>query len=190
MEALNKYLQNFPNYTKEAFEIAKPFLKKKQLATDEYFLQLGNICNQIAFIEKGMLRLYYLNDGKEITHCFCRENSIACAYSSLITQQPSDTAIQAIEPTNIIYFSNESLQKLYQQNPFWQQVGRIASENEYLITECHNRFVTNLTATERYTDIMNNDPELLQRVPLNHLASYIKVAPETLSRIRKKLTRT
>ncbi len=190
MEALNKYLKQFPQYTPKVFEIAKPFLSRKKLEAGEFFLSLGKISNQIAFIEKGLFRVYYLNDGKEITHCFCRENSIACSYRSLITQQPSDTAIQAVEPTEIIYFSNESLQKLYQQDPFWQQVGRIASENEYVTTECHNRFVTDLSATERYQEIMENDPELLQRVPLNYLATYIQVAPETLSRIRKKLTRT
>lgn len=183
-------MQQFPQYTPSAFEIAKPFLSIKELASGDYFLPIGKICKQIAFIEKGLFRLYYLKDGKEVTHCFCKENSIACAYRSLITQQPTDTAIQAIEATSIIYFSYESLQKLYQQDLFWQQVGRIASENEYVTTECHNRFITDLSATERYLDIMENDPDLLQRVPLNYLASYIQVAPETLSRIRKKLTRT
>ena len=83
-----------------------------------------------------------------------------------------------------------NLQKLYTQNLFWQQVGRIASENELITTECHNRFLRDLSATERYKQILENENELLQRVPLNYLATYLQIAPETLSRIRKKIGRT
>jgi len=190
MEAFNAYLKTFPHYTPQAYETARPYLSEKHLAPGEYFLNQGQVCKSIGFIEKGLVRLYYLNDGKEITHCFCKEHSITCSYSSLITQQPSDTAIQAIEPSTLIVFSYESLQKLYTKDLFWQQLGRIAGEKEYVAVDSHNRFLNDLSATERYLQILKNDPTLLQRVPLNYLASYLHVSPETLSRIRKKIIRT
>jgi len=140
-------------------------------------------------IEEGLLRLYYLNDGKEITNCFCKENSISCSYSSLITQQASDMIIQAVEPSKLLTIPYEALQKLYAQDLFWQQVGRLAAENEFITTECHNRFLRDLSATDRYRQILENDNDLLQRVPLNHLATYLQITPETLSRIRKKIIR-
>ena len=172
------------------YEKALPYLSERHLKAGEYFLPPDKICREIAFIESGLFRLYYLNEGKEITNCFCKENTITCSYASLITQQESDIIIQAIEDSRLIVFQYEDLQKLYKEDLFWQQVGRMASESEYLSTDNHKRFINDLSATERYEQILENDPELLQRVPLIHLASYLQISPETLSRIRKKLSQT
>ena len=190
MEAFKKYLQQFPHYTPKAFDLVVPHLSVRTLATGEYFLPHGKICRSIAFIENGLLRLYYLNDGREVTNCFCKENTITTSYSSLITQRESDIAIQAIEPAKLIVLSFDALQKLYQQNLFWQQLGRLAAENEFIITEAHHRFLRDLSATQRYLQILEQDHALLQRIPLTYLASYLQITPETLSRIRKKITRT
>lgn len=187
MEAFKKYIQQFPHYKPHLFDEVLPYLSSKKIEAGEYFLEEGKVCRNIAFIEKGLMRLYYLNDGKEVTTCFCKENTITCSYKSLITKTPSDMAIQAIEPTELIVFSYESLQRLYEKELFWQQVGRLAAENEFVNTECHNRFISDLSATERYQQILEEDNDLLQRVPLSYLASYLQVAPETLSRIRKKI---
>lgn len=190
MDTLERFLQQFPHYTSSAYENARPFLREKTLQPGEYFLPHGEVSRNIAFIERGLVRLYYLHDGKEVISCFCRENSFTTSYKSLITQRESDIAIQAIEESKLIVLSYESLQKLFSKDLFWQQVGRLAAENEFVISESHNRFLSDLSATDRYLQIMKNDKELLQRVPLIHLASYLQVAPETLSRIRNKITRT
>ena len=190
MVAFEKFLKQFPNYRPGIIEEVYPFLTIEQINAGEYFLRQGSICQKMAFIEKGLARLYYLNDGKEITNCFCKENTITTSYSSLISRKPSEMTIQAIEDTTLITLSYDLLQRLYESVPFWQQVGRMAAENEILHMECHHRFLRDLTATERYQRILNEDGELLQRVPLQYLASYLQVAPETLSRIRKKMGRT
>lgn len=190
MEAFEEYLQNFPHYTAHSFDLARPFLSERTLQPGDFFLQHGQICRSIAFIEGGLLRLYYLYDGKEVTNCFCRQHTITTSYKSLIIQQASDIAIQAIEESRLIVLPYKDLQKLYQADLFWQQVGRLASENEYIMIERHNRFIRDLSATERYLSIVEKEPELLQRVPLNYLATYLQIAPETLSRIRNKIART
>lgn len=190
METFNKYLQQFPHYNPSVFEFIKPYLSVINLKAGDYFLREGKISKQIGFVEEGLFRLYYLNDGKEVTNCFCKENTITCSYQSLITQTESDLAIQAIEDSKLIVFSYASLQQLYAKDLFWQQVGRLAAENEFITTACHNRFLSDLSATERYQQILENEGDLLQRVPLNYLATYMQIAPETLSRIRKKLSRT
>lgn len=190
MKSIKKYLEQFPHFTPSSFENALPFLEEKEIKTGEYLLTQGKICNRIAFIERGLFRLFYLHDGKEVTTCFCKENTITCSYQSMLTQQPSDLAIQAIEDSKVISFSYQNLQKLYQTDLFWQQVGRLAAENEFMIAECYNRFLNDLTAQERYLQILETDPELLQRVPLNYLATYLQITPETLSRIRKKISVT
>ncbi|MEM1118897.1 MAG: Crp/Fnr family transcriptional regulator [Bacteroidota bacterium] len=190
MEALANYLKQFPYYTPERWEDIRPYLSTRKIVEGDYFLKHGKICQEIGFIEKGLVRLYYLNDGKEVTNCFCKEHTLTTSYSSLVTQKEGDIAIQAIEPTSLIVFSYHALQKLYEKNLFWQQLGRLAAEHELITVECHNRFLKDLSATDRYKQILAEDPELLQRVPLNYLATYLQIAPETLSRIRKKISRT
>ena len=160
------------------------------LKAGDFLAEQGRICRNIAFIEKGLLRLYYLHDGKEVTNCFCRENTISTSYQSLVTQQASEIAVQAVEETKLIALTYDSLLKLYEKDLFWQQVARMAVENEMFATEAHNRFLRNFSATDRYLQILENEEELLQRVPLNYLATYLQIAPETLSRIRKKIIRT
>ena len=189
MQAFSTYLQQFPNYAPEAFEAVRPYLKARELEAGEYFLQQGEVSRQIAFIEKGLIRLYYLKDGKEITHCFCKEQTLSTSYSSLITQTASKISIQAIEPSRLWVLSYESLQKLYKSHSFWQEVGRLAGESEYVINEQHKHFLLDLSATERYLEFLEQDKALLQRIPLSYLASYLQIAPETLSRIRKKISR-
>lgn len=189
MKAFQDFLKQFPHYSEELFKELLPHLSKVELKANDYFLKEGQICKKLAFIEKGIVRIYYIYDGKEITKCFCRENNITCSYSSMITQTPSESAIHVLEDTTLITLSYSSLNKLYEKSMFWQQMGRIAGEREFIIEESHNQSMRNLTATERYQYILENDSKLIQRVPLNHLASYIQVTPETLSRIRNKKMR-
>ena len=188
VEAFHIYLQQFPLYTPGIYEQMIPFLSQVRLEVGDYFLPLGAVCRKIAFVEEGLFRHYYLRDGKEVTNCFCKEHTLTTSYRSLITQNESDIAIQAIEPSLLTVFQYDTLQRLYEADPFWQQVGRLAAEDQFITTERHNRFITDLTATERYEHIMATDKELLFRVPLQYLASYLQITPETLSRIRSKMT--
>lgn len=191
MEKFKKYLQQYPNYTPSVFENVLPFLSKKTIKSGEILLRQGKISKDIAFIEYGLFRQYYINDeGMEITTCFCKENSITTSYKSLITQQESEINIQAVEESKLTILSLESLKKLLKTDLFWEQFGRFAAENEFIISESHNRFLKDLSATNRYLKIVNNDKELLQRVPLKYLASYLQISPETLSRVRNKISRT
>jgi len=190
MISFKKYLQQFPNYRHAAYERALPFISELTIPAGDYFLRHGKISRTIAFIESGLFRQYYLHEGKEVTSCFCRENTLTTSYKSLITQRESDIAIQAIEESRLKVISYNSLQKLFENDLFWQQVGRMAAENEFIVSETHNRFLKDLSATDRYLHILNDDQELLQRVPLNYLATYLQIAPETLSRIRNRTART
>ena len=191
MEEFKKYLQQFPNYTSNVFENVLPFLSEKTIKAGETLLRQGKTSKDIAFIEHGLFRQYYINDdGKEITSCFCKENSITTSYKSLITQQESEISIQAVEDSKLIIVSLETIKKLLKTEIFWQQFGRLAAENEFIISESHNRFLKDLSATDRYLKILNNDKDLLQRVPLKYLASYLQISPETLSRVRNKTSRT
>jgi CRP-like cAMP-binding protein len=189
MKAFENYLKQFPDYQNGILETLQPHLTSKDLKEGAYFVHYGSVCRHIAFVEQGLLRVFYFSNGREITNCFCREGAITTSYSSFSTQKVSEIAIQALEDCRLIMISKSSLQQLYEKDVFWQQVGRIAAENELVAIECHHRFLQDYTATERYLQVLKDDKELLQRVPLQYLASYLQVAPETLSRIRNKINR-
>lgn len=190
MESFNQYLQKFPHYTPAVYQSACSYLSEKTLKPGDFFIQSGKICKNVAFIEEGLLRQYYLNDGKEVTNCFCKEGTMTTSYRSLITQQESDITVQAIETSRLVVLSYDSLQKLFNQDLFWQQVGRIAAENEFITTESHARFLQDFSATDRYLHVLKHENDLLQRVPLVHLATYLQITPETLSRIRSRISQT
>ncbi len=190
MQRFKHFISQFPNYKPVYFEKVKPHLSMISIDAGEYFLQQNKIARKLAFIESGLMRQFYLNEEKEVTTCFCKEDTIATSYSSLITKTPSKIAIQAIESCTLTVIAYDALQEIYTAEPFWQQVGRLASESEYVNTECHKHFINDLTATQRYQEVLSKDADLLQRVPLIYLASYLQIAPETLSRIRKKISRT
>jgi len=190
MDTFIKYLKQFPNYNKEVIEAALPYLSERKLKPGEYFLSAGNVCKNIAFVKEGLLRLFYNYNGKEITNCFCKENTLTTSSTSLFRQLESDIAIQAIENTELITLSYHGIQQLYQDHPFWQQLGRLATENELVNSECHSRFLKDLTAKERYLQVLEKEKEWLQRVPLKYLASYLQIEPESLSRIRNEIHQT
>jgi len=186
MNVFKTYLNELPHYKTKYFENIEHHLSTRNIDPGEYFLRQGEVSKNIAFIEEGILRLYYLIDGKEVTTCFYQERTIVCSYQSLITNSPSDIFIQALEPCKLIVFAYKSLQELYTKDLFWQQVGRIAAEKEYIEKDWYSRFINDLSAAQRYQHILTNNNQLLQRVPLQYIASYLQITPETLSRIRKK----
>ncbi|MCI4668697.1 MAG: Crp/Fnr family transcriptional regulator [Bacteroidia bacterium] len=187
MDSFKSFLQQFPGYRPDHFEQLSPVLKIQSIRAGEYFLGQGKVCKQIAFIEEGLFRHFYLHDGKEVTTCFCREHTFLASYSSFLSQSPSDIAIQAIENSKLFLISFEAIQNLYKSDPFWQQLGRIASENEFLSSSNHQRFIHDLSATDRYLQFLASNKGLFNRIPLQYLASYLQISPETLSRIRKKI---
>lgn len=190
MESFRQFLQNFPHYRPSYFDEVSPSLHIKQVRAGDYFLQMGQVCHEVGFIKSGLFRHFYLKEEKEITTCFCLESSLVTSYKSLITQQDSEIAIQAVENSEMIVLPYQALLDLYEKNLFWQQLGRMASEQEYLEKDRYHHFITDLPATERYLKVLENKRDLYQRIPLTYLASYLQVSPETLSRIRKKISRT
>ncbi len=190
MTAINifkNFISQFPHYSNESFALAEPYLSTNRVKKSEHILHQGNICRNIHFVVSGLFKVYYLRDGVEITTCFCKENRFTTSYQSLISNQPSNLGIQAIEDSETVSILYEDLKKLYAQHLFWQQIGRMVTEQEYIITECYTRLINDKSAKQRYLEILNNEPDLLQRVSLIDLASYLQVTPETISRIRKQL---
>lgn len=182
-------IRKITDFSEDECSMFVPYLKKKVLNKGEYLLKENQIVNEIAFIEKGVLRLYYLSDGKEINSHFFLENDYAVSYLDFLKNRPSRYYIQALDDCELLTFNAESLQIAYDSSKNWERFGRIIAESVYAIAT--NRFESFLflSAKERYLQMLNDYPKFIQRIPLYHLASYLGIERESLSRIRKEIAK-
>lgn len=171
----------------DTFNLSVPFLKVISIDKGQHFVNAGIVCKQIAYIDKGIFRIYHLKDGVEVNTCFCIENSITSAFSSFASGTESEQSIQALENCVIVSLSKENLLNLYKSSPIWQSVGMLMTEKECLRLSNRASSLSFETALEKYKNILQFQPELIRRVSLQNIASYIGVSRETLSRIRKKI---
>lgn len=188
MEKFKHFLQAISPITDQEFADTIPFFTQQQLKKGDFFVAQGRICRQVAFVEKGTLRVYYLNaKAEEITSCFCTEDNMTTSYKSFILQEPSDLFIQAIEDTSLLAIEYGNLQNLYTTYPNWQTIGRALVEKEYLNMEKYASVLNNETAKEKYLRLQKEQPNVLLKAPVEHIASYLGVTRRTLSRIRKEI---
>lgn len=171
------------------FELAKEFLKIERIAKGDDFITQGKVCNKIAFIISGLLKIYYLKDGNHVNTCFCAENSIASSFESFTNQTVSQESIEALEDSTLIVISKSALDKLYQLHSKWQEVGHKMVEKECVRLSARVQTLGFDSALEKYKALIENQPHIIQRVPIQDIASYLGVSRETLSRIRSKIVK-
>ena len=164
------------------FEIAV----QKNLKKGEVILMQGQVCKTIFFVEKGYLRTFLNKDGIEINTDFTFEGSFTTNLKSLRSASASDTTVLAGEASTVYEFDKEKLLNLYTESKGIETFGRNIIEELLVAQEEHSNLFKIYSPTERYHYLQTSKPELLQRISLSQLASYLGIARETLSRIRKK----
>jgi CRP-like cAMP-binding protein len=162
----------------------------KHVAKGEVLLREGEIEQYVTFVEKGLLRSYYLIDGKEFPMYFCRENCWISSYASFLMQIPGQYNVDALEDTTIIRLKYEMVMDAYRMIPAFSQFGRLLAESLYMTLEEKNSDWLLKSPQERYEKILKTEPWILMRVPQYMIAAYLGITPEALSRIRRRLTET
>ena len=158
--------------------------KIKSLKKNEYLLNYNENCNYLSYVNNGALRGFYFHEEKEITNWFSLEGDFATSFYPFISRTKSYETIQALEDSNLTCIAYEDLQKLYSTFPETERIGRIILEEYYSKLEERLINIQFKSAKERYNQLMTNRPKIIQRVALGHLASYLGITQETLSRIR------
>ena len=170
------------------FEKTVVFFKEKTLQKGDFFVEQGKVCKHIAFVNKGTLRTFYINEkAEEITSCFCTENGLTTSYKSFILQEPSNLSIQTLEYAELLVIDYDHLQKLYSTSIVWQNIGRAVAEREYIVMEKYASVLNNETAKEKYMRLLKEQPNVLQKANIEDIASYLGITRRTLSRIRKEI---
>jgi CRP-like cAMP-binding protein len=190
VDKFKQFLKNISPITDNEFADTISYFTELNLQKGEFFVKQDRVCRHIAFILKGTLRTYYVNDkAEETTSCFCTENNLTTSYKSFILQKPSNLILQAIEDTQLIVIDYENLQKLYAKSTVWQTIGRAVAEREYIVMEQYASILNNETAKEKYLRLLKEQPNVLQKANIEDIASYLGVTRRTLSRIRQEMSR-
>ncbi len=188
MEKLINYLLQFEQLNQQQIDLIKSKAKEIELKKEDYFSQAGKIAKQVAFVEKGILRVcYYNNKGEEITRYFIDENNFAVDLNSFTYQIPSSEYVQAVTDCKLLVFSADALKDLSVTIIVWDSIINKISAKALL--EKVNRISPMIAedARSRYLSFLEKFPQLANRIPLSLLASYLGITQSSLSRIRKNI---
>lgn len=158
-----------------------------QFAANELLVTEGEVVQQIYFIEKGSARIYYNFHGREYTGWFAFDYSPVISYVSFLTGMPSKNSVQAMEPCSVWKITKSQLNNLYSKYKNFERFGRLFTEELYIKFVERTYGLQVLNATDRYLELLKVEPDLLKRVPLGFIASYLGISQETFSRIRNKI---
>lgn len=145
---------------------------------------IGHTCKTIYFVKKGCVRIYYFKEDIDITESFEFENAFVARAESLFTGKPSLKAIQAIEDTSLIAIDSNKLFLLFDTYPDLERLFRKIIETSYVNTVNRIESLQFNTADQRYLHLLKDDKDILKRIPLKYIASYLGITPVSLSRIR------
>ena len=177
---------SFPQIRQE-FKRLVPLLQVKQIKAGQKIIEEGSSTTFIAFVNSGSLRQYCTtNDGVEHILYLYFENSFVTDIHSISTKRPALYDIEAIEPCELIVLDSRMLEPMYNQFHWAERVARLEVEAAY--RDLMRRFVekNTQTAMHRYQKLQQARPDIIQRLPLKYIASYLGIKPQSLSRIRKK----
>lgn len=163
-------------------------LKPRYFKQGEWILQPNQIENFLSFVDAGIVRYFMLADGKEITFDFAFAQSFYTAYDSFYSRKNTAIYIEAMTDCKLYSITYDALHHLYNECNTAKELGTLATE--YLLNKKVRRELSLLSQTpfQRYQAILEEQPKYIQQIPLKYLASYIGVVPESLSRIRKRIS--
>jgi len=170
-------------------DIIKSLFKEKLYKKGDFFLEEGRICKQVGFVAQGLMRYYINQDGEEKIYDFSQENEFVCNYESFLPQSPSTKNIQALEDSIVFVISHADLQIFYANVRGGERFGRIAIEAVFVKLLKDISSLYSETPELRYERFLKNHADLQQRISQYHIASFVGVKPQSLSRIRKRIFR-
>lgn len=152
-------------------------------------LRAGQVANETYYVHKGLVRQYYLIDGDEKNTFFYTEGHSVSSMTSLTSRQPAKHFLACLEESTLSVIERDKETELYRRFPRFENMCRASTEEE--LGNYQDMLATYITSSpeERYFNLIESRPELLDRVPQYQLASFLGVKPETLSRIRKRIAR-
>jgi CRP-like cAMP-binding protein len=176
--------------TDDEWELCKNSFRPKRMLKRQFLLQEGDVCRDLAFVEKGALYSYTVDSkGNQHVIRFAFEGWWMANLHSFFTGKPTRLNIEVLEECELLMLDRDNHEKLLDEVPAYERYHRIIVQNAYVAIQQRVENALGLTAEEKYERLIEQNPEFLNRVPLNLVASYLGVTPETLSRVRANFGR-
>lgn len=188
INSLLQSIQSLITLSPEETGVVSSLFKQRTYQKGEFFLEEGRICKQVGFVVRGLMRYYINQDGEEKTYGFSQENNYVCNYESFIPQRPSSKIIQAVEDSELFVISYADLHLLYASVREGERFGRLAIEAVFiqLLQDISSLYTE--TPEQRYERFLRDHADLQQRISQYHIASFVGVKPQSLSRIRRRIS--
>jgi CRP-like cAMP-binding protein len=186
LQSLIEYLTSIHPLSAAAIEAVENICVEVGFKKNELVQPIGHTCKTIYYVKRGALRIFYYKDGIDITESFEFEHAVVARAESLFSGRPSQKGIQALEDTQLIAINSNALFKLYDTHHDLERLFRRLFERAYVKTINRLESLQFYTAEDRYANLLKEQPDVLLRVPLKYIASFLGITQVSLSRIRAK----
>lgn len=176
--------RRYSTMTHDELDILESILVPMKFAKGDMILKEGDVCRCIYFIDKGLVRQFYIKHGKEVTEHLGDDHSVFMCIESLFKEVPTQLQVEALEPCMIYALPKDRLERVALHNVNIQILYRKILEESLILSQVHADLVRFETAQDRYRRMCKLYPQVVLRAPLLFIASYLQMTPETLSRVR------
>jgi CRP/FNR family transcriptional regulator, cyclic AMP receptor protein len=188
--AINGNVSKSASFSAQELERMNSLLQVKQYPKKTYLLQEGEICQFEAYVSKGCVRTYFIDEnGFEVTLMFAVEDWWIGDIASFYNQAPSNLFIETLEETELLVFNPVTKEMLLNEIPKFERVFRLMVQRRLAVTQERLIHTISKPATDKYLDFIRRYPDIPQRVPQHYIASYLGISPEFLSKIRARLSK-
>lgn len=187
MKKFEEILGAYPNVSLEAIEAFKSKFESVTFQRGDLLEKEGQIANYLYFIQDGAARSFYIRDKRDITISFSLDGEFVTSMYSFVTRKGSYENIECIEKCSCLKISHEDLQELFLSYPEIEHVYRLILERYYIALEEQLVFTKFKSAKDRYLELIENRPRIIQKASVGQIASYLDMSIETLSRVRAKI---
>lgn len=172
--------------SEEALNDLSAVMEEAHLDKNDFFLKAGKVCNKLAFISKGSMRLFYDSPEKEVCNDFFFENSLIGSLASFISRLPSMVNIVAMEKCTVLTVHYDDVMELVNKHDSFHKMANIIIQEQLIRAEKREAALLRNSPEERFKNLMEEHPKIFKRIPLHYVAGYLGITPETLSRYRTK----
>lgn len=187
MEKLTKKILEYIDLNQEEMTEVLSYFFFQEFKQGEFWIKKDMICDEVAFIESGLLRIFYFDSLDVEVNCyFALENCFVSAFTSFIKEEPTIEYIQALQASKLWIIHKADLEAISLKIPKIQIWRRKVAEEYFTILENRINMLQSQSASERYEMLLKNEKEVIQQVPLQMIASYLGISPQHLSRLRRQ----